>query len=59
MNLVEEHLQVVAVDWIFFDIYLGVFLGPYDNFAYFFSLSYFWISENLKNRTGLDFERGQ
>ena len=32
-SLVEEHLQVVAVDWICFDIYLGVFLGSCDSFA--------------------------
>ena len=26
-------VQDVAVDWIFFDIYLGVFMGSCDNFA--------------------------
>ena len=54
-------LQVVAVDLIFFDIYLGVFWHHFEFRLTIFEISrnYFGISENLKNRTGLDFERSQ
>ena len=61
-NLIQAHsVQVVAVDLLFFDICLGVFWAHViiSRKNYLISRNYFLISENLKNRTCLDFERGQ
>ena len=57
----RSRLQVVAVDLIFFDIYLGVFWAHVKISRNYFLISrnYFLISENLKNRACLDFERSQ
>ena len=51
---VNASIQVVAVDLIFFDIYLGVFFG-----LFFLISRYFLNFRKSENRTCLDFERGQ
>ena len=57
-------IQVVAVD-LFFSIFIWAFFGLIFFFGknrviiFWISRSYFLISENIKNRTCLDFERGQ